>query len=527
MTTVINNRNIRNLVKLYCTNQKNMLPEDLRNTPIGQWDVSQVTNMNNLFEGYQMFNEPLESWNMSNVTSTILMFHGCKNFNQPLNNWNMSNVVDTSKMFLNCHVFNQPLNNWDMSNVDNINGMFFGCMRFNQSLNDWNVSNVNNMSDLFNHCKSFNQPLNNWNVSNVTDMNRMFYHCETFNQQLDEWDVSNVTDMNNMFSDCNNFNQPLNKWNVSNVTDMANMFYFCINFNQPLDQWDVSNVTDMSGMFHKCWKFDQPLNNWNLSSARDIVYMFLDCPISEENKPRRLNGQQPIQRQQPADERQQYLSINTPLENSSLQINPSSQIGSDLINMERDINVLNFMNEDPKNIAFYFHNQIYLTNKDSLHYSITDPENKGKNIKYECLRTGSMNPNNIVYNNPYFSMRTVGSYGLVSLSQINEIIQNESIRYVEMTKDPIKQLISTASLQATGPNPNYVSASHCQEGQGENVYNLLNIVNVTNENENQIKRPKLGGKKRTKKRHKRRTKKRNTKKLHKKTIKNKYITNKK
>jgi hypothetical protein len=235
--------------------------------------------------------------------------------------------------------------------------------------------------------------------------------------------------------------------------------------------------------------------------------MFSFCPISQENIPRRLQSQ---------DERQQYLDVNTPLENSSIQINPSSQIGSDLINMERDINVLNFMNEDPKNIAFYFNNQICLTNKDSLHYSITDPENKGKNIKYECLRTGSMNPSNIVFTNPYFSMRTIGSYGLVSLGQINEIIQNESIRYVEMATEPIKQLVSTASLQTTGPNPNYVSASHCQEGQGENVYNLLNIVNVST----------TGGRKRkyTKRKKNKRTKNKRTK--NKRTKKNKK-TNKK
>jgi surface protein len=473
MTTVINNNNIHNLVKLYCTNQKNELPEDLRNIPIGNWDVSKVTNMEKLFMNYSNFNEPLNGWNVSSVTNMSKMFRKCKSFNQPLDNWNVSNVSKMDYMFSVCSTFNQPLNNWRVSNVNNMFCMFFTCLTFNQLLTQWDVSNVENMEFMFFMCRKFNQPLNIWKVTKVKSMNNMFGYCLSFNQNLNNWDVSNVN-------------------------NMSRMFYKCAKFNQPLNNWNVSRVNDISSMFDNCHSFDQPLNNWNLSTNVNFTSIFDGCPISEENKPALI-----IQKEhEKNDERLQYLILKTPLEKSLLQINPSSQNGSDLINMEQDINVLNFINEDPKNIAFYFNNQIYLTSKDSLHYSITDPENKGKNIKYECLRTGSMNPSNIVFTNPYFSMRTIGSYGLVSLGQINEIIQNESIRYVEMTTEPMKQLVSTASFQVTGPNPNYVSASHCQEGQGENVYNLLNITNKTNvsENENEdeqkIKRPKLGGKKR-------------------------------
>jgi len=440
---IINDENIRDLVKNYFEN-KNKLPKQLKKTKIGDWDVSQVTNMDSLF------------------------MHKT-NFNENLNKWNVSNVTNMRGMFINCNIFNQPLNNWNVSNVTNMANMFANCTRFNQPLNKWNVSKVTTMSDMFPNCKSFNQPLNQWNVSNVTDMS-------------------------NMFGDCESFNQPLNDWNVSKVTNMMLMFENCEEFDQPLNNWDVSNVTDMNGMFSGCSSFDQPLTNWNITNAQDDMdNMFDDCPISEENKPKNIKN----------EETNDITNVKTPLENSSVQINPSSQIGSDLINMEQDINVLNFINKDPKNIAFYFNNQIYLTSKDSLHYSITDPENQGKNIKYECLTTGSMNPSNIVFTNPYFSMRSIGSYGLVSLGQINEIIQNESIKYVEMTTEPIKQLVSTASLQVTGPNPNYVGASHCQEGQGENVYNLLNITNIST----------TGGRKRkyTKKRKNKRTKKRKMK----------------
>ena len=43
------------------------------------------------------------------------MFWGARSFNQPLNNWNVSNVEDMENMFQNCEDFNQPLNNWNVS----------------------------------------------------------------------------------------------------------------------------------------------------------------------------------------------------------------------------------------------------------------------------------------------------------------------------------------------------------------------------------------------------------------------------
>ena len=40
------------------------------------------------------------------------MFWGATSFNQPLNNWNVSNVTDMEDMFENASSFNQPLNNF-------------------------------------------------------------------------------------------------------------------------------------------------------------------------------------------------------------------------------------------------------------------------------------------------------------------------------------------------------------------------------------------------------------------------------
>ena len=39
-------------------------------------------------------------------------------FNQPLGNWDVSNVTDMSGMFNDANLFNQPLSNWNVSNVN-------------------------------------------------------------------------------------------------------------------------------------------------------------------------------------------------------------------------------------------------------------------------------------------------------------------------------------------------------------------------------------------------------------------------
>ena len=62
-----------------------------RNYPrIGLWDVSNVTNMKNLFKNLKKFNQPLDGWNVSKVRNMEGMFSGCTKFNQPLDSWNLN-----------------------------------------------------------------------------------------------------------------------------------------------------------------------------------------------------------------------------------------------------------------------------------------------------------------------------------------------------------------------------------------------------------------------------------------------------
>ena len=91
----ITQENIRNLVTNY--NTQSVIDE---HGPIGEWDVSQVTDMSMLFGGVPTFNENISKWNVSNVIDMDMMFSGARAFNQPLDSWDVSNVTDNEYIIL-------------------------------------------------------------------------------------------------------------------------------------------------------------------------------------------------------------------------------------------------------------------------------------------------------------------------------------------------------------------------------------------------------------------------------------------
>ena len=153
-----------------------------------------------------------------------------------ISGWDVSNVTDMGNMFEWTESFNGDLSKWDVSNVRDMKMMFWGAKSFDGDLSKWNVSNVTNMRGMFSHAHKFNGDLSKWNVSNVTNMGGMFVNAKSFDGDLSKWDVSNVTDMGFMFSNAEKFNGDLSKWDVSNVTDMDHMFRGAESFNGDLSK---------------------------------------------------------------------------------------------------------------------------------------------------------------------------------------------------------------------------------------------------------------------------------------------------
>ncbi|AYN69193.1 BspA family leucine-rich repeat surface protein [Euzebyella marina] len=251
---------------------------------VNNWDVSTITNISGLFQECTIFNRPLDLWNTANIMDMSYTFHRARTFNEPLDNWNVASVTDMEYFLSEASSFNQNINNWNISNLTNLIGTFRYTGSFNQPLDNWNVSNITDLTGTF-QGSAFNRPINNWNVSNVVSMVATFRESQ-FNQPLNLWDVSNVTNMSQMFHRNRTFDQSINNWNVSNVTDMSEMFDGWIwgaVFNQPLDNWDVSNVVDMEYMFRENSAFNQDISMWIVSGVTNMRGMFEENPAFNQN----------------------------------------------------------------------------------------------------------------------------------------------------------------------------------------------------------------------------------------------------
>ena len=149
------------------------------NVNLNDINTSEITNMEALFNSKYLcdFCGDVSDWDVSNVTTMQGMFNGCKKFDCNLSKWNVDNVTD-------------------------MRGLFYECESFRgEGLDTWDVSNVTDMEGTFGYCyKLVGKELEKWNTKSVTDMTDMFYACINIDADLSKWDVSNVKDATDMFA---------------------------------------------------------------------------------------------------------------------------------------------------------------------------------------------------------------------------------------------------------------------------------------------------------------------------------------
>lgn len=178
---------------------------------IESWGDIKWESMMNAFEGcINLTLATTEAPVLTNVTATSSMFERTRLFNQDIGNWDVSNVSDMVGMFNGASAFNQDIGNWDVGNVGAMNAMFNGASSFNQDIGNWNTSNVRSFSGMFLNASAFNQDIGNWDVGSAIFMNSMFSRASSFNQDLSEWEVSEVVNCSEFrdFSALENSNLP-------------------------------------------------------------------------------------------------------------------------------------------------------------------------------------------------------------------------------------------------------------------------------------------------------------------------------
>ena len=100
-------------------------------------DVSNITDMSHLFDANHYRNKRNEIF---------------KDFNGDISLWDVSNVKNMNYMFDLCEKFNCDISYWNVSNVETMEAMFNMCENFNQNLDNWDVSNVKFMYETFRYC---------------------------------------------------------------------------------------------------------------------------------------------------------------------------------------------------------------------------------------------------------------------------------------------------------------------------------------------------------------------------------------
>ncbi len=279
---------------------------------ISNWDVSQVTNMDNLFFDRNLktpkliaFNDDIENWDVSNVTSMAQMFAGATEFKGSLKSWDVSKVESMSAMFFRAGEFNGDISTkevtkdngdkytaWDVSKVKNMSLMFAAVLNidfnpnpksnFNSDISNWNVENVENMGFMFYEARKFNRDISKWNISKVKDvgMQAMFASAKAFNQDISTKEVTKVN------------GDKYTAWDVSQIKNMFNIFYNATNFNNGEDpgkstkklNWTVSGVTDMRNMFNNANAFNQDISDWNVSQVKDKSMQSIFAGAKEFNQ---------------------------------------------------------------------------------------------------------------------------------------------------------------------------------------------------------------------------------------------------
>ena len=92
LTPKLTNATIRRAVRDYLNGGASRQRVVRKYGDISNWDVSNVTDMNHMFEDATSFNQSLNKWNVSNVRKIINMFWGASSFNRnsclaPWNDW--------------------------------------------------------------------------------------------------------------------------------------------------------------------------------------------------------------------------------------------------------------------------------------------------------------------------------------------------------------------------------------------------------------------------------------------------------
>lgn len=190
-----------------------------------------------------------------------------RNGNYDVSNWDMSNVTDMTDMFAYSTQKNFNISKWDVGNVEIMNGVFY-FSKFRNDISKWDVSNVVTMKGMFQSSAFDRSDLSRWDVSNVRDMSYMFMETN-FNKDISDWDVSNVKYTNYMFAK-SQFDQDISNWEFPSIKPEMISFYMERMFSScNMSPDNKSNIIEE-------WSYYFGGGEKNVQVENDLYDLFID-----------------------------------------------------------------------------------------------------------------------------------------------------------------------------------------------------------------------------------------------------------
>ena len=291
-------------------------------------DVSNVTNMAEMFEGTEVTSLDLSSWETKKVIDMSCMFSYCNSLVTVYvsEKWNAKNVTYSNSMFLDCSsivgqtgvTYNSTKTNASMANYESgyltckdfvISTLLAG-EDFNDAVpietesiiftdkiapsgiavTDLSVEKNNGIVGWLDGTTYYvstqvsgkkikansdcHTLLSNWNYN---EGDEEYHNYKSFD--VKNLDVRNVTNMAEMFEGTEVTSLDLSSWETKKVIDMNSMFSGCGSLTTlDVSRFDTSNVTNMSSMFSGCTQLSSlNVSGFDTSNVTDMSYMFYNC----------------------------------------------------------------------------------------------------------------------------------------------------------------------------------------------------------------------------------------------------------
>ena len=314
---------------------------------VGNWGVSQVTDMNNAFLNATNFNQDITGWSTQEVVNMNGMFNGASAFNQNIGVWDISSVTDMSNMLLNTGLANttytQILIGWAAQKPSIQNGVTLDASptkyyiqasdaisELKSVLYNWNINDGGLQAALsfevdttawdstipvINTDSSFTLTTNTYTSGTKTIVNVEFVYASiTNNDGLKFYDQ--VSYSNNSSLLIYSFNSiPLSPSAFAPIassdfgsqfrgftgtilasagvptivsnTSLASAFRDTGSMSSS-DYGDIANLNttnavNMSNMFDGATNFDENIGGWNIANVTDVSLMFFNATSFNQN----------------------------------------------------------------------------------------------------------------------------------------------------------------------------------------------------------------------------------------------------